>query len=151
MSIFGLTILFSFTPPESFSDLVSYAALIFSAITIFISMANYRAAKKSAEAAKDSAVSGSRSAEAAEQSAKISNMAIELTKEQTEYMKNDTINKYMPKLLPSTQILYVPSRIIKSPGDILTKIVNPKSKYSYNQCNSRKCLYGLFLVRNKPR
>lgn len=116
------TILFSFTPPESFSDLVSYAALIFSGITVFISIANYRAAKKSAEAAEQSATSGSRSAKAAEQSAEISNLAIELTKEQTEYMKNDAINKYMPKFLPSTQNIYISSKIIKAPGDISTEI-----------------------------
>lgn len=123
-----LTILFSFSPPESFSDLVSYAALIFSGITVFISIANYRAAKKSAVAAEVSAASGSRSALAAEQSAQLSNTAVELTKEQTEYMKNDVLNKYMPKLLPSTQRLYISANFLNSVGDFSKKI----DKSSYN-------------------
>lgn len=132
MSNFGLTILFSFTPPESFSDLVSYAALIFSGITVFISIANYRAAKKSAEAAEISAESGNRSAEAAEKSAHLSDVAVKLSKEQTEYMKNDVLNKYLPKLLPSTQNLYYSLTDIISIDSYLTDFKNPTSIHITN-------------------
>lgn len=124
MSIFNLTFLFS-SPIKSFLDIVSYVVPIFSGITIWISFATYRAAKKSAAAAEMSAKAGSRSALAAEQSAQLSNTAVDLTKEQTEYMKNDALNKYMPKLLPSTQKLYISSRILNSPGDTEHKINDP--------------------------